>query len=299
VAVAIPTPAFSRRSLLIGAAGLAVTAACSKKKVDINVDPSTGSQSLSLGVPSFVMLANTDQRVGLVLAGPDGAIAPTGPVQVAFAPNGSKGPGQFDAFVTPEVHTDAGSVPAYLTVVHRFPSPGVWWVQARYGGKAAIAALQIDDTTTSSVPAPGQPMVRLATPTTADHRGVEPICTRTPACPWHDVSLDAALDEHRPMAVLFATPRLCKSATCGPVLDTLLGLKSQFEAKIRFVHLEIYTDGSGTNPNPPNTAAVKAYNLPGEPFLFLAGADGKVVDRIDGLYGTSEVQGKLAKLAGT
>ena len=42
---------------------------------------------------------------------------------------------------------------------------------------------------------------------------------------------------------------------------------------------------------------MKAYNLPGEPFLFFAGADGKVVDRIDGLFGHGEVQAKLAKLA--
>ena len=63
--------------------------------------------------------------------------------------------------------------------------------------------------------------------------------------------------------------------------------------------MEIYTDGSGQNPNPPNTPAVKAYGLPGEPFLFFAGADGKVVDRIDGLFGRGEAQAKLTKLITT
>ena len=49
------------------------------------------------------------------------------------------------------------------------------------------------------------------------------------------------------------------------VLDTLLGLRTQFESKVQFLHSEIYTDGSGKSQNPQNAPAVLAYHLPGEP----------------------------------
>src|SRR5206468_2129614 len=205
----------------------------------------------------------------------------------------------FSAYAPAEVHTDAGGAPAYITITHRFDGPGNYWVQSRYNGMTARAALAIrapSDPSISQIPMVVSAMVRVPTPVPADHRGVEPICTRTPECPWHSVSLDAALDEHRPLAVLFATPKLCQTAVCGPVLDTMLSVKDQFESKVRFLHVEVYADGSGANPNPPLSPAIKAYHLEGEPFLFLAGADGKVVQLIDGLFGTSEVAAALTHL---
>ena len=99
--------------------------------------------------------------------------------------------------------------------------------------------------------------------------------------------------------MLFATPKLCQTATCGPTLDTLLGLRTQFESKVRFLHVEIYADGSGNNPNPPNAPAVAAYKLPGEPVLYTAGADGVVRERIDGLFGTGEAAAALGRLTST
>ena len=92
------------------------------------------------------------------------------------------------------------------------------------------------------------------------------------------------------------SPKLCQTAVCGPVLDTMLSVREAFEPKVRFLHVEVYADGSGTNPSPPLSPAIKAYHLEGEPFLFLAGADGKVVQLIDGLFGKSELEAALTRL---
>jgi hypothetical protein len=150
----------------------------------------------------------------------------------------------------------------------------------------------IADPATTQVLIAGKPMVKTDTPTVDNHAGVEPICTRNPPCPWHDVSLGVALSEHRPIALLFATPKLCQTATCGPVLDQLLALKAQFEGKVRFLHSEIYTDNTAQT----NTPAVIAYRLSSEPVLFLAGADGTIRNRIDGLFGHGEAQAALTSL---
>jgi hypothetical protein len=160
------------------------------------------------------------------------------------------------------------------------------------GGKTLTAPLQVVDPSAVQVPVPGRPMVRVATPTVADGRGVNPVCTRQPACPLHDVSLDAALDEHRPLAVLFSTPALCQSRLCGPVLDRLLEQRDAFGSKVRFLHVEIYTDLGGKTLVP----AVEAYHLEGEPFLFLAGADGVVRERLDNAYDRGELRGALDRL---
>jgi hypothetical protein len=53
----------------------------------------------------------------------------------------------------------------------------------------------------------------LETPTVADLKGVELLCTRTPnACPLHDVTLKDALAANTPVAFLIATPKFCQTA---------------------------------------------------------------------------------------
>ena len=119
-----------------------------------------------------------------------------------------------------EPHADGIPTRPYYLTRQRFDVAGQWWVVASTAGKQGATQLDVINAGDTQVPLPGKHMVPVATPTLADHRGVEPICTRQPACPLHEVSLDAALNEHRPLAVLFATPALCESRTCGPVIST-------------------------------------------------------------------------------
>jgi hypothetical protein len=178
-------------------------------------------------------------------------------------------------------------------VRHRFAKPGFATVGASYEDRTAEAALQVVDPATTMVPFPGKPMIPTPTPTVADARGVNPICTRQPACPLHDVSLDAALAERRPVAVLFATPALCQSRLCGPVLENLLAHRDAFADRVRFVHVEIF---KALDRNAPTTEAVQAYHLEQEPFLFLAGADGVVRERLDNAYDRVEARQALERL---
>ena len=76
---------------------------------------------------------------------------------------------------------------------------------------------------------------------------------------------------------MFATPALCQSRFCGPVLDNLVAVHQPFASKVTFIHCEIYTDLSGQT----STAPVLAYHLEHEPMLLLAGPDGVVRERID------------------
>jgi hypothetical protein len=277
----------SRRSFLLASAGVVALAAgaCKSGKDDeIKVSPSDTASlpgGLSLVVSSYVHVTGIDERVTVALLKGDGPYTASGPVAVSI--DGKP--------VEAVLHKDGIALPYYL-IRHRFDTAGIHDIDAVVQGKKLTTPVEVADAASTKVPVPGKPLVRVATPTVADGRGVNPICTQQPACPLHDVSLDAALDEKRPLAVLFATPALCQSRLCGPVLGNLLAARDEFGAKVRMLHVEIYTDLSGKTTAP----AVDAYGLESEPFLFLAGADGVVRERLDNAYDKLEVRDALTRL---
>jgi hypothetical protein len=140
---------------------------------------------------------------------------------------------------------------------------------------------------------PGAAMPAVDTPTTADARGVTPICTKEPACPLHDVTVAEALATGAPVALLVATPAFCQFAICGPVLDVLLEVQAD-NPGIHFLHAEVYADpAKGLDTYAP---VVVPLDLHFEPCLVLVGSDGLVADRVDTIYDRAELQSRLALL---
>jgi hypothetical protein len=131
------------------------------------------------------------------------------------------------------------------------------------------------------------------TPTTANPRGVDPICTRTPEpCPLHTLTLTDALALGRPVAYLVGTPAFCSTGTCAPALNGLLAVRERIGDAITFVHADVYTDKTASTVAP----AVQALNMTFEPALFLVGADGTVVERLDAVFDEAEIDERLVAL---
>ncbi|MDP9404360.1 MAG: hypothetical protein M3P85_13780 [Actinomycetota bacterium] len=289
-------PSLNRREFLLAGAGLVFLAACGTSEDDEagpikvtepseeDVPEAAGPSPVNLVVASYVHVAGSDQRLTLAFLNEEGTgpVKPEGPVQITI--DGEE--------VDSELHADGSLELPYLLVRHRFDEPGFATVNATYQGTKAKAAVEVTDPAKAKAPLVGQPLLSVPTPTAADARGVDPICTRDPMCPLHDVSLDAALAENRPLAVLLATPARCQSRLCGPVLDNLLAHRDAFADRVRFVHVEIYASRTGTELAP----AVKAYGLSQEPFLFLVGADGVIRERIDNAFDRTEAGQALERL---
>lgn len=282
----------SRREFLLAGAGLAGLAALGACGDDGDDDAATtgstepaGRATFSLVVSTFTHVSGIDERltVALLTAERTGPVALDGPVELAI--DGEP--------VESTVHTDGTPLP-YLLVRHRFEKPGTVEVAATYKGETREAGVTVSDPAEVKVPFPGTAMISTPSPTPANTLGVDPICTADPACPLHDVSLDAAVGEQRPLAVLFSTPALCKSRFCGPVLDTVLAQREAFADRVRFLHVEIYRDRTGKTLAP----TVEAYNLAAEPVLFLAGADGVVRERLDNAFDRVEARAALERLVG-
>jgi len=279
----------SRRVFLGATAGLVVASACGRGSEQVASTTTSALPPLNLVLGSFQILSGSEQRVAFGVLDGQRPVSDATDVEVSFGPPDGP-PGEF----APATRRDDGIEARPLYVAHHtFDQPGMYTATAKVGRRTAEAAVQVIDPASSKVPVPGQPLPAVATPTVTDAKGVNPICTNTPACPWHDISLDAALAERRPIALLVATPALCQSAVCGPVLDILLDVKADFESSVRFMHAEVFTDSSGKTTAP----IVQALRLENEPFLFLAGSDGLIRERFDGPYDRAEARAALAALS--
>ncbi len=162
------------------------------------------------------------------------------------------------------------------------------------GGTPDGGAFQINDPSTVTIPFVGQSLPAFDTPTTADPRGVDPICTRLEGgpCPFHSMSLTDALATGKPVAYLIGTPAHCQFGTCAPGLEFLITASKRLGEALVVVHAEVYTDDSVVTAAP----AVDAYNLTFEPVLFLADTSGKVVQRLDAAWDQSELDEELDRL---
>ena len=79
------------------------------------------------------------------------------------------------------------------------------------------------------MPGPGDPAPRIHTPTEADVGGdLAAIDTRLPPSSMHDADFADVVGK-KPVVLLFATPQLCQSRVCGPVVD----IAEQVEGRAR------------------------------------------------------------------
>jgi hypothetical protein len=281
----MPSPVLSRRAFLAASGGVLLAAACGGSG---GGGSSSGNQKLSaLLLASDLYASPEPQRIAFALA--DGSAYASGPpAKLAFGAQGQSVGRPVDTVLHARgLPKRRGIYTADVTL----PQAGAYLGVVQVGGKGdASLAFQVQPT--SKAPVPGQPAPRAASPTLADPMGVDPICTRNPPCPLHDVSLDTTIGAGKPVAVLLATPALCQSRYCGPVLDDLLTLTDQYKDRITFVHVEIYTNLSGNETTP----TVQAWGIQTEPWLFGVDATGNVVSRLDGAFGHDEQQKLLQRL---
>jgi hypothetical protein len=169
--------------------------------------------------------------------------------------------------------------------------PGVYQLVLD-GGPSEGAGVQVSPRDSITVPKVGDTIPALDTPTVADARGVDPLCTRTPEpCALHDTSLRDALALGRPIVYLVGTPAHCSTGTCAPALDALLAMHAEFGDVATFIHAEVYADRAATTPAPAITGFAMTY----EPALFVTDASGTIVDRLDAVFDARELRASLTR----
>ena len=138
----------------------------------------------------------------------------------------------------------------------------------------------------SSVPNVGDPAPRIHTPTRASVGDIRKIDTRVPPSDMHEVDF-ADVVGRRPVVLIFATPALCQSRVCGPVVDIAEELKSEHKGEAAFIHMEIYRDNVPEHGFRPQ---VLAWHLPTEPWVFTIDRRGRIAARIEGAFSAGELE---------
>ncbi|MEX0846504.1 MAG: hypothetical protein WD023_01900 [Ilumatobacteraceae bacterium] len=287
-------PRYSRRHLLalsgVIGAGL-VLAACGDDTQEAVDDTEVPGNPQGFVVaqryPQSQALTPGDVRLAISLASTDGALITTGPDVLRGIVRDATAT-EVAAFETPR--RGAGLGVPYWSITANLATPGIYdfMLEGAAGDPTPFILFDPAETTVAS---PSQALAPFDTPTTADARGVDPICTRLDGpCPFHEVTLAEALAAGKPVVYLVGTPAHCVTATCGPGLDFLIEVAKAYEGAATFIHAEVYADPAGTKVAP----AVTATGLDYEPAIFVTDATGTIVRRIDIVWDQAELAEMLA-----
>jgi hypothetical protein len=144
-------------------------------------------------------------------------------------------------------------------------------------------------------PRVGEKAIRIHTKTLTDVGGdANQLDTRRPVA--KDLLVDDFADVlgKRPAVITFATPLLCQSRVCGPVVDVVEQVKATAPKDVAFIHQEIYNDNAVNKGYRPQ---VGAWRLPTEPWTFVIDRDGRIADRFQGAFSPGELQRAVAAVA--
>jgi hypothetical protein len=285
----------------------------------------SGAGRMQAEVATTDIYVNAPQRVAVGLIFANGKLVTFGSVGFSFSYLGTTqqpitpqaGPEATAAYIpTPGTPQGTGSGPAitdpstargvYEAENVTFDAPGVWSVLvtadiAGAGTQMARKAFLVE--AAPALPAPGQPALRTEN-LTIHSKGV-PLAAidssasvdgTIPDRNLHEWTIADAMAQHRPVLVVFATPVYCISQFCGPVTDGVEELSKRYADRAVFIHVEIWRNH---NKGVINKAAAdwlyRNRDLT-EPWLYLIGANGTILDRWSSLFDVEEVARELQQL---
>ena len=249
--------------------------------------------------PTQSQLTPGKNRYGFALFDRDRTQIADIPVALYVAKPGGKAKGPVPAkweslkvqaqFQSRSTSADPDAAKAIYAAPLEFPGAGRYQVLAiaKLDGRLVSSVVQADVSDKGKVPDVGDKAPVIDTPTVASAGGdVKKIDTRLPPSSLHAKNFRDVVGK-KPVILLFATPALCQTRVCGPVVDVAEEVKAERGKDAEFIQMEIFRDNDIKKGYRPQ---VRTYNLPTEPWVFAIDKDGKVAARIEGPYSASELE---------
>ena len=197
-------------------------------------------------------------------------------------------------FQSRQTSADPDAAKSIYTAEIEFDKPGRYNLAGivRRGGElvaatTAVPGITVRNAENDPIPAVGEEPPRIHTPTEDDAAGnIASIDTRLPPSSMHEADFADVLGK-KPVVLLFATPQLCQSRVCGPVVDITEQVKAAGGDDVEFIHMEVFRDNridAGIRPQ------LAAFGLRSEPWLFTFDRSGKVAARIEGAFSERELE---------
>ena len=229
--------------------------------------------------------ATPDRTLSIGYHGPKGETIPPAPLTFIWAVEGVKG-------------VYAGHA--------TFPSAGSWvadFTSGAPGSPPATVSFSFDVKQHTQVVFPGDPAPSVDTPTLSDVGGdVAKISSDPKPVPaFYQTSEADALAAKKPFVLIFATPKFCQTATCGPTLDKLKPIATA-HPEMTFINVEPYQlkfDSGSLQPvlSADNqlipVEATTAFKLQSEPYVFVVGPDGKVSSSFELVFSPEELDAAI------
>jgi hypothetical protein len=120
---------------------------------------------------------------------------------------------------------------------------------------------------------------------------------QSPEESYYDMTVAEAVGSG-PSVLIFATPAWCTSQSCGPMLDQVQALDSEYP-DFNYVHVEVYENIQVTDQQDLILVpAVEEWGLPTEPWLYVTDGSGTVTAAFEGAVSDSELRAALDEVAG-
>ncbi len=168
-------------------------------------------------------------------------------------------------------------------------------------GRPVFAQASFTVYETPSTPAIGDPAPASMTHTAATADDISHISSSPdPDLDLYELSIHEALQQGKPLVVVFATPAFCVSATCGPQVGELSKVKDKLGDQANYIHVEVFENPhllEGTRPTIDRVvAAVNEWGLPTEPWTFIIDSQGLVYAKFEQFTPASEIEAKLLEI---
>lgn len=184
-----------------------------------------------------------------------------------------------------------------------FPDAGRWgtrFTATLADGSTKTVRADYDVVEAGSTVAIGAKAPSVKTPTVASAGGdIRAVSTdKTPAERFYTTSVDDALAAGKPFVVAFATPAFCETQICGPTLETVKAVATDYP-DLTFINVEPYVmkyengslqpalDASGQLQS---AAWTDAFGLRTEPWIFVVGTGGTVRAKFEAVIGADELR---------
>jgi hypothetical protein len=302
------------RSRVLGlAAALAVAVAGCGSSVSSTPIPNKSLAPSGSGLPGILPIQVTsffhvgDNRIIFGLADSTGQKAVAAPDRTLSI--GFNGPSGQSIAPAPQTFIWALENVNGVYVGHAtFPVKGKWtadFTTAAPGSPSLAMTFGFDVLDRSPVVSVGDAAPSVKTPTLADVGGdVAKISSdATPVKRFYETSEADALAAKKPFVLIFATPKFCQTATCGPTLDRLKPVAAA-HLELTFINVEPYkleyTNGqlqpvlSGQDLTP--VEATNAFKLTTEPYVFVIGADGRVSATFELVFSPDEIEAAIQQV---
>ena len=173
-------------------------------------------------------------------------------------------------------------------------------------GSLSAARIPLHVKDASFTPAVGSSPPMDVNRTASDVTGLDEISSwSTPDPDLYQATIPQLVGDGMPSVVVFASPALCTSPTCGPQVETVSELKDEYRDSVSFVHVEVYDNPheiQGDLTTARYSPLVEAWGLSmiedylNESFVFILDREGRIASKYEGYASLDELVAGLRQV---